>query len=135
MLYGGSGRSFAQKAVLMFAQSLLLLTAFWLLFFGGLEWMSRVTNRDWARAASSRRTVLAICFGIVYLRMAVTMFYPLKRAMGWEEALTIPTASEVLRDRWKMDQANKGKLYTGGLFRYSMHVMRYESHGPFPATV
>lgn len=32
------------------------------------------------------------------------------------------TGSELLRDRWKKDPANKGRLYTGGLFRYSMHI-------------
>jgi len=32
------------------------------------------------------------------------------------------TGSESLRDRWKKVPTNKGKLYTGGLFRYSMHI-------------
>lgn len=34
----------------------------------------------------------------------------------------INTASEYLRFRWKKNPANKGKLYTGGLFRYSRHI-------------
>jgi protein-S-isoprenylcysteine O-methyltransferase Ste14 len=34
----------------------------------------------------------------------------------------INTLSELVRDKWKRDPANKGKLYTGGLFRYSMHI-------------
>ena len=34
----------------------------------------------------------------------------------------INTGSELLRDQWKKDPAHKGKLYTEGLFRYSMHV-------------
>ncbi len=32
------------------------------------------------------------------------------------------TASEVQRKWWKADPANKGKCYTIGLFRYSMHI-------------
>jgi protein-S-isoprenylcysteine O-methyltransferase Ste14 len=32
------------------------------------------------------------------------------------------TGSELLRDHWKKRPENKGRLYTGGLFRYSMHV-------------
>lgn len=32
------------------------------------------------------------------------------------------TGSEVLRDRWKRKSENKGKLYTGGFFRYSRHI-------------
>lgn len=32
------------------------------------------------------------------------------------------TASEVQRKWWKADPANKGKCYTEGLFRYSMHI-------------
>ena len=32
------------------------------------------------------------------------------------------TGSELARDKWKKDPANKGKLYTIGLFRYSMHI-------------
>jgi steroid 5-alpha reductase family enzyme len=32
------------------------------------------------------------------------------------------TGGELLRDIWKKRPENKGRLYTGGLFRYSMHV-------------
>lgn len=34
----------------------------------------------------------------------------------------INTFSEILRDRWKRNDSNKGKLYTLGLFKYSRHV-------------
>lgn len=34
----------------------------------------------------------------------------------------INTLSEILRDRWKRHPENKGKLYTGGLFRYAVHI-------------
>ena len=32
------------------------------------------------------------------------------------------TVSELQRMIWKKDESNKGKLYTGGLFKYSMHI-------------
>jgi len=32
------------------------------------------------------------------------------------------TSSELQRHRWKKNPENKGKLYTEGLFRYSMHI-------------
>lgn len=32
------------------------------------------------------------------------------------------TASEIQRKSWKESQSNKGHCYTGGLFRYSMHI-------------
>ncbi|WP_233531834.1 DUF1295 domain-containing protein [Paenibacillus alkalitolerans] len=34
----------------------------------------------------------------------------------------INTLSEMLRNQWKKDERNKGKLYTGGLFKYSIHI-------------
>lgn len=34
----------------------------------------------------------------------------------------VSTFSESLRDAWKKDPKNKGKLYTKGLFRFSMHI-------------
>ncbi|MEO8413133.1 MAG: DUF1295 domain-containing protein [Ginsengibacter sp.] len=32
------------------------------------------------------------------------------------------TFSELLRSAWKKNPSNKGKLYTGGLFKYPMHI-------------
>jgi len=32
------------------------------------------------------------------------------------------TASEIMRQRWKKDPQNKGKIYDKGLFKYSMHI-------------
>ena len=32
------------------------------------------------------------------------------------------TGGEIMRDRWKKDPENKGRLYTGGFFRYSRHI-------------
>ena len=32
------------------------------------------------------------------------------------------TGSEILRNQWKKNPANKGKIYTKGFFKYSMHI-------------
>ena len=32
------------------------------------------------------------------------------------------SAGEILRARWKKDPHNKGRLYTGGLFKYARHI-------------
>lgn len=32
------------------------------------------------------------------------------------------TVGEIVRDRWKKNPANKGKLYTKGLFQYARHI-------------
>jgi protein-S-isoprenylcysteine O-methyltransferase Ste14 len=161
MIYGGTGRSSTQRVVMMTAQTIAFAVALWLLMFSGLETTARVLGTHWAEAVGARRIALAACFVVVYLRMTLTILYLLKRAITWEEAVSVAlafglyyivfsllagpvarpfgalgiigivlflagsavnTLSELLRDRWKRDPANKGKLYTGGLFRYSMHI-------------
>lgn len=161
MIYGMSHSSAPQKAVMMIAQTLILALAVWLLFFGGLEWISRLIHVSWSRVVGARRVALAAAFAVVYLRIALTGLYLLKRAMGWQEAISIPfafmlyylgfplfagpvsapfgvfgiigivlfmigsylnTGSELMRNSWKKDRANAGHLYTGGLFRYAMHI-------------
>ena len=32
------------------------------------------------------------------------------------------TGSEIMRQRWKKDPQNRGKIYDKGLFKYSMHI-------------
>ncbi|GGG99879.1 hypothetical protein GCM10007415_39650 [Parapedobacter pyrenivorans] len=32
------------------------------------------------------------------------------------------SGGEILRDRWKKNPENKGKIYTGGFFKYSRHI-------------
>lgn len=35
---------------------------------------------------------------------------------------TLNTRGEILRNRWKKNSANKGKIYTNGFFKYSRHI-------------
>jgi len=55
--------------------------------------------------------------------------YPI--SLGWLDGIALilllfgsflNTFSELQRKWWKADPANKGRCYTGGLFRYSMHI-------------
>jgi hypothetical protein len=160
-IYGSTKSSAPQKAVLVILETIILGAGLWILNFGGLEALSRVFGVQWAAASSARRLLLSTAYIVMFLRMKLTIFYLLKRSMGWEEAFSIPLAfglyyvgfslfagpvsaplgaaayvgialfligslinsgSELIRDKWKKNPANKGVLYTGGLFRYSMHV-------------
>ncbi|WP_261134831.1 DUF1295 domain-containing protein [Bacillus sp. Marseille-Q3570] len=53
------------------------------------------------------------------------------RSLDWMDGIAIfiflagsliNTLSEVLRNQWKKDSQNKGRLYTGGLFKYAIHI-------------
>ncbi|HUX12157.1 MAG TPA: DUF1295 domain-containing protein [Spirochaetia bacterium] len=147
MIYADSGKSIPQRLLVQLLETVLLAVAIFLVF--------RVDGNP------VRHMLLVSCFIVVYLRLTVTIFYLLKRSMGWKEAISIPfafalyylgfallgrgsmnpiggmeavgtalfvigsavnTLSELLRNRWKKNPENRGKLYTGGLFKYSMHV-------------
>ncbi|MDN4526324.1 DUF1295 domain-containing protein [Fictibacillus fluitans] len=69
-------------------------------------------------------------FAIYYLLIPLLSLFTNKPLNAWDISFVlifflgsfINTYSEWLRDRWKKNPSNHGKLYTGGLFRYSMHV-------------
>ncbi len=147
MIYDGSGRSLPQRLLIEFLQTALVTAGIWLVVQGDGD--------------PTRRALLVAALAIVHLRMTLTLFVFLRRAIGWEEALSVPmafaiyflgfallgrgepapvgalgyagaalfvigsatnTLSESLRHRWKRDPAHRGKLYTGGLFRYAVHI-------------
>lgn len=147
MIYTSSGRSIPQRLLVEVLQTALVAAGIWLTLHGDGD--------------PTRRALLVAAMVIVHLRMTLTMFVFLRRAIGWEEALSVPmafaiyflgfallgrgesasvgalgyagvalfvigsatnTLSEWLRHLWKRDPAHQGKLYTGGLFRYAVHV-------------
>lgn len=73
---------------------------------------------------------IAIWLYIVHLSFALVAAGNLKHVGVWEISgllvyvvgSCINTGSEFARMRWKKRIENRGKLYTGGLFRYSMHI-------------
>lgn len=79
---------------------------------------------------SSEAAGVIFAFGIYYLGYAFLVFQR-HRPLDWIDALAalillagiaIHTISELQRHVWKRRAENKGKLYTGGLFRFSMHI-------------
>jgi protein-S-isoprenylcysteine O-methyltransferase Ste14 len=161
MIYGHGGRSIPQRTLLVVAQTLFLAIAGWLLLGDGLSIVSRWFGWHLTAGNEARRYLLLAFCVVVYIRILFTGLYLLKRAIGWEEAISIPLAfmvyyvgfsllggptsipidwidglaiglfcvgslintySEILRDNWRKKPENRGKLYTGGLFRYARHV-------------
>ena len=133
----------------------------WLLLGGGLEALEAHCGLRWGLALPGRRWLLFGAALIYFVRVCITIFYLLKRKMGWGEAVVISvwvaiidllfamlggvnpgaiglvtvlgvalyiagsflnTGSELERKRWKERPENKGRLFTGGLFRYAMHI-------------
>lgn len=161
MTYAHRGRSIPQRTLLVVAQTLFLGIAGWLLLGNGLSTVSRWFGWHLVPGNQARRYLLFVFLAVVYARILFTGLYLLKRAIGWEEAISIPLAfmvyyvgfsllggptsipidwmdglatglfcagsftntySEILRDIWRRQPHNKGKLYTGGLFRYARHI-------------
>lgn len=161
MIYEREGHSIPQRIFLVFAQTVMLVIAAWLLLGNGIAALNAFGGWDLDTASLLRRQLLFACCIVLYGRMLFTTGYLLRRAIGWEEALTIPlafalyyigfallggtspvrvdaldglalglfitgscinTGSEILRDRWKRQPEHRGRLYTGGLFRYSRHA-------------
>jgi protein-S-isoprenylcysteine O-methyltransferase Ste14 len=161
MLYARRGRSIMQKALLVLGQTLFLALSGWLLLAGGLSLVSRWFGWELTDGNQVRKYLLFACCAVVYARLLFTIVYLLRRAIGWEEAVSvlfafmlyyvgfsmlggstsapidwidgvaiglfctgsfINTYAEILRDIWRKQPENEGKLYTGGLFHYARHI-------------
>lgn len=73
---------------------------------------------------------IPFAFAVYYIGYAL-LGYESKSAVGipdiagiilFATGSFINTFSELKRDKWKKSAVNKGHLYNGGLFRYSMHI-------------
>jgi len=71
-----------------------------------------------------------MAFALYYIGFPLLVFNR-GASIGWIDYLAIfifivgsslNTVSELQRNIWKKHQENKGKLYTTGLFKYSMHI-------------
>ena len=75
---------------------------------------------------------ISVPFAFALYYIGFTLFVlPVNESIDWLDYIAIlifvdgcflNTAGEILRDIWKRNPENKGKLYTKGLFRYSMHI-------------
>jgi hypothetical protein len=91
MIYGIAHSSVPQKTVVVF-ETAILAVGVWLLNFGGLELLSSLLKLNRDLATPGRRLLLSAGCIARYLRMKFTVLCLLKRAMGWEEAFSIPMA-------------------------------------------
>ncbi|OJD58554.1 isoprenylcysteine carboxylmethyltransferase family protein [Bacillus sp. NH11B] len=83
----------------------------------GIAWQEAIMN--------------SIAFGIYYLGFPILMITSkqdpnlIVLVIGWMLFLggsILNTVSELLRKPFKDNPANQGKLYTGGLFKYAIHI-------------
>ncbi len=75
---------------------------------------------------------ISVPFAFALYYLGFTLFVlPINKNIDWFDFLAIAifiegcftnTSSELLRDIWKQKYENKGKLYTKGLFKYSVHI-------------
>lgn len=160
-MHGEYDRTMAPRIFLAMILAAVLAATGWLLLGGGLEALRVHWGIDWYLASLARRWLLFAAAFVYFLRVLVTVFYLLKRKMGWGEAMLISvwiaiidllfawlgginpravglvtwlgvglyfvgsilnTGSELERHRWQERPENEGHLFTGGLFRYAMHI-------------
>ncbi|MBS4190126.1 DUF1295 domain-containing protein [Bacillus sp. FJAT-49705] len=147
-MYGIHKPTIKQKILILFAEIIYLIIAYYLLFI--------------AYEKSAMSIGLFIALIITALRLTAMMFIWLPRGISWQEAIMnsvafgiyylgfpilmvisnqepnltlliigwvlffvgsmLNTVSELLRKPFKDNPANKGKLYTGGLFKYAIHI-------------
>jgi protein-S-isoprenylcysteine O-methyltransferase Ste14 len=103
----------ALLVVLTYARFTLMITVFLL---GGIGW----------------EEAISVQFGFLLYYIAYSFLGGTRpQGLGWLDLLAIllflagstaNTVAELLRNRFKRDPANAGKLYSGGLFRYSRHI-------------
>ena len=75
---------------------------------------------------------ISVPFAFALYYIGFTLFVlPVNRPINWidyfaiwifVEGCFLNTASELLRDIWKKKSDNKGRIYTLGFFKYSMHI-------------
>ncbi|WP_455382688.1 DUF1295 domain-containing protein [Salinispira pacifica] len=147
MIYGNAGSSLPQRILVQLLETVLLAVGVFLLFRTELDpgrrWLLaaafvvvylRITvtmfhllrrSMGWEEAISIPFAFAAYYIGFALLaggghRPVVAL--EIAGALLFAAGSLINTLSELLRDRWKRDPSHNGKLYTEGLFRYSMHV-------------
>lgn len=160
-IYAQRGRSLPQKLVLLTIELMILAASAWVLFGAGRTVVAQLTGWTVPSAIPGRANLIFVFSAVTTVRMSVTLFYLMRRRMGWAEVFAIPiafllyyvgfavlvlpegaplglwdavavglfllgaflnTGSELARDRFKKDPANKGRLYTRGLFALSRHI-------------
>jgi len=87
-LYAKYGNSVAQRVAMTIAVGACVALAWWLLF-GGTGFVGAWFGRSWAPGDAARRLCLALMFAIYFVRLLLTQFVFLTRAVGWSEVCMI----------------------------------------------
>lgn len=91
-LYVQKSRSIPQKAIIMILELFLLWLSYWILFQEGGEIVFGWMGKEYITATPQRRTIIFLFSLIVFIRVAFTMIFLLKRKIPWEESISIPLA-------------------------------------------
>jgi protein-S-isoprenylcysteine O-methyltransferase Ste14 len=66
--------------------------SYWILFQHGATYLHNVFGIHDAGGSADRRIVLYVFNVVIFLRVAFTMFYLVKRRIPWEESISVPLA-------------------------------------------
>lgn len=88
-MYSNKSKSIPQKVLILVLEIAILAISYWVLFKGGYQFFF---GDDVTIGNSTRHQVILIFNIVLFLRINLTMFYLVKRAIPWEEAFSIPFA-------------------------------------------
>jgi len=89
-MYGRIDSSWPQKFTILLLNTLFLVLALWLLTRGGQRFLQ--AGLGWHGRLGPRADLLAAAFIVLYLRLGLTVFWFVRRAIPWQEASFIPLA-------------------------------------------
>lgn len=91
-LYGQQSKSIPQKLTIHVLEILLLWLSFWILFQDGGIWIENNLHIHNSIKFTDRRIIIFAFSVITFFRIAFAMIVLLKRAIPWEESLSVPFA-------------------------------------------
>jgi protein-S-isoprenylcysteine O-methyltransferase Ste14 len=87
-LYAAYGNSVAQRVAMAMAVGACVGLTWWLLL-GGIGFVGAWLGRSWTLGDAARYLCLAVMLTVYFVRLLLTQFVFLKRAVGWREVLMI----------------------------------------------
>jgi protein-S-isoprenylcysteine O-methyltransferase Ste14 len=91
-IYAHSGRSLPQKLVLLTIEFVILAASAWILFGTGRTVVAGFTGWSVPSDIPVRADLIFVFSAVTMIRMSVTLFYLMRRQIGWAEVFTIPIA-------------------------------------------
>lgn len=91
-LYGQYSKSIPQKLTIHVLEIMILWLSFWILFQSGGAWVEKTLHIHNASEYTGRRMIIFIFSVVTLIRFVYMMMVLLKRAIPWEESLSVPFA-------------------------------------------